>query len=88
MNLGPRATFLLFKPQNRDQFHVPCIDRWILNHWTTREVQLPLVLEVLVTQLCLTLWDPINCSLSGPSVHGIQARRLGWVTSLFSTGSS
>ena len=22
----------------RDRTHVPCIDRWILNHWTTREV--------------------------------------------------
>ena len=21
-----------------DQTHVPCIGRWILNHWTTREV--------------------------------------------------
>ena len=24
--------------QTRDQMHVPCIDMWILNHWTTREV--------------------------------------------------
>ena len=23
--------------QSRDRTHVPCIDRWILNHWTTRE---------------------------------------------------
>ena len=22
----------------RDQTHVPCIGRWILNHWVTREV--------------------------------------------------
>ena len=22
----------------RDQTHVPCIRRWVLNHWTTREV--------------------------------------------------
>ena len=22
----------------RDQTHVPCIDRWILNHWTTKNV--------------------------------------------------
>ena len=22
----------------RDRTHVPCIGRWILNHWTTREV--------------------------------------------------
>ena len=25
--------------QTRDQTRVPCIDRWILNHWITREVQ-------------------------------------------------
>ena len=24
--------------QTRDQTHVPCIGRWILNHWTAREV--------------------------------------------------
>ena len=25
--------------QTRDQTGVPCIGRWILNHWTTRQVQ-------------------------------------------------
>ena len=35
---------------------------------------------VLVTQLCLTLYDPMNCSLPCSSVHGIlQARILEWV---------
>ena len=35
---------------------------------------------VLVTQLCPTLWDPMDCSPPGSSVHGIlQARILGWV---------
>ena len=30
-------------------------------------------------QLCLTLWDPVGCSLPGSSVHGIlQARILEW----------
>ena len=24
--------------QIRDRNHVPCIGRWILNHWTTKEV--------------------------------------------------
>ena len=33
-----------------------------------------------VTQLCPTLWDAMDCSLSGSSVHGIlQARILEWV---------
>ena len=32
-----------------------------------------------VTQLCLTLSDPMDCSLPGSSVHGIfQARVLEW----------
>ena len=36
--------------------------------------------QVLVAQSCLTLCDPIDCSLPGFSVHGIlQARILEWV---------
>ena len=35
---------------------------------------------MLVTQLCLTLCDPMNCSPPGFSVHGIlQARILEWI---------
>ena len=31
-------------------------------------------------QSCPTLWDPVDCSPSGSSVHGIlQARRLEWL---------
>ena len=42
-----------------------------------------------VTQSCLTLCDPMDCSLPGFSVHGIlQARILEWVTISFSRGSS
>ena len=42
-----------------------------------------------VVQLCPTLCDPVDCSLSGFSVHGIlQARILEWVTISFSRGSS
>ena len=45
--------------------------------------------EVLVAQLCLTLCDPMDCSLPGFSVHGIlQARTLEWVAISFSWGSS
>ena len=33
-----------------------------------------------VAQLCLTLSDPMDCSLPGSSVHGVfQARVLEWV---------
>ena len=41
------------------------------------------------TRLCLTLCNPVDCSLPGSSVHGIlQARRLEWEAALFSRGSS
>ena len=41
---------------------------------------------VLVTQSCLTLCDPMDCTLPGSSVHGIlQARKLEWVAISFST---
>ena len=45
--------------------------------------------KMLVTQACLTLSDPMDCSLSGSSVCGIlQARILEWVSIPFSRGSS
>ena len=38
-----------------------------------------------VAQLCLTLCDPMDCSLPCSSVHGIlQARILDWVAISFS----
>ena len=38
-----------------------------------------------VTQSCLTLSDPMDCSLPGSSVHGIfQARVLEWGAIAFS----
>ena len=38
-----------------------------------------------VAQSCLTLRDPMDCSLPGSSVHGIfQARVLEWVAIAFS----
>ena len=45
--------------------------------------------ESKVTQLCLTLCNPMDCSPPGSSVHGIfQARVLEWVAISFSRGSS
>ena len=41
-----------------------------------------------VAQSCLTLSDPMDCSLWGSSIHGIfQARVLDWVAVFFSRGS-
>ena len=43
----------------------------------------------LAAQLCLSLCDPMNCSLPGSSVHGIlQARILEWVAISFTRWSS
>ena len=87
--------------QTRDRTHVPCTGRWILNHWTTREVPpylfpgpsllwLSASLCVCVafyyllcvctiscvsvqfssiTQSCLTLCDPVDCSMPGLPVQ-------------------
>ena len=42
-----------------------------------------------VAQLCPTLFDAMDCSLPGSSVHRIlQARTLEWVAISFSSGSS
>ena len=43
--------------------------------------------KVLVAQSCLTLYEPMDCSLPGFSVYGIcQARILEWVAISFSRG--
>ena len=48
-----------------------------------------LKVKVLVTQSCLSLCSPMNCSLPGSSVHGIlQARIVECVAIPFSRGSS
>ena len=45
--------------------------------------------KVLVSQSCLTLCNPMNCSPPHSSVHGIlQARILEWVAMPSSMGSS
>ena len=45
--------------------------------------------KVLVTQSCLTLCDPMDCSPPGSSVPGIlQARILDWVAMRSTRGSS
>ena len=73
----------------------PCIGRQSLNHRTAREVPLSKseifisTLLCLVTQSCLTLCNPVDCSPPGPSIHGIlQARILEWVPMPSSRGSS
>ena len=60
----------------RDRTWVSCITRWILNHWTTKEVP---------AKSCPTLCDPIDGSPPGSPVPGtLQARTLEWVAISFS----
>ena len=55
-------------------------------HWSGLLFPSPMR-ESEVTQSCLTLCDPMDCSPLGPSVHGIfQARVLEWVAIAFSAG--
>ena len=55
-----------------------------INRWESMKSS-----ESEVTQSCLTLCNPMDCSLPGSSVHGIfQARILEWVAISFSRGSS
>ena len=42
-HLGWAAPWHVGYPQTRDQTHVPCIGRQILNHWTTREAPIHLI---------------------------------------------
>ena len=90
------------QPRNRTQ--VSQIAGRFFTSWATRAVLwlpytciflllilpfLNLLICVLVTQSCLTLCDPMDCSPVGSSVHGIlQARILEWVAISFSRGSS
>ena len=59
--------------------------RLTFNHLTHKPLQwvwewLALALPAKSFQSCLTLWDPMDCSLQGSSVHGIlQTRILEWV---------
>ena len=39
----------------RDETHVPCFAKWILNHWTIREVPHPML---------LVLYDPATLTIS------------------------
>ena len=58
-------------------------------HRLLRHVQIISVKVKCVSQPCLTLCYPVDCSPPGSFVHGIlQARILGWVDIPFSRGSS
>ena len=78
--------------------YIQCIEEFWTRHlkygfyewWYYRQAVLySFLIESEVAQLCPTLCDPMDCSLSGSSVHGIfQARVLEWIAISFSRGSS
>ena len=89
--------------QSRDQTHISCNGRQVL--YPVSHLGNPRLCIILhnggmgttcvvkrkseVSQSCLTLCDPVDCSLPGSSVHGIhQARVMEWVAISFSRGSS
>ena len=71
----------------------PCSDWGVLcdefNYgWSIFSSMTLVKVNVLVAQLCLTLCNPMDCSLLGSSVHEIfQWRILEWVAVCFSKGS-
>ena len=61
---------------------------WVAISWYYFLIMLLCLKSVLVTQSCLTLYNPMDCSPPGSPVHGIlQARILEWVAISFSRGS-
>ena len=61
---------------------------WIIN-FRTFSVNILCILLVLVTQSCLTLWDPMDCSLPGSSVIGdFPGKNTGVGSHFFFWGSS
>ena len=62
--------------------------RKILCHWASREAIYAGCEWVIVAQSSLTLFDPMDWSLPGSSIHEIsQARLMEWVAISFSRGS-
>ena len=75
--------------QHRDQTQASRIAGRFFTCWATREAHHYISVANEVAQSCPTLCDPVDCSLSGSSVHGIlQARLLERVAIPFCRGSS
>ena len=82
---------LLFKMLSRFVTDFLPRSKYLLISWLQSLSQWSLwnLAKVKVARLCLTLCDPMDCSLPGSSVHGIlQARILEWIAVPFSRGSS
>ena len=79
-------------PSYQDLSSFPGWRKWAGDRPSLERVRIGIMMmkvKALVTQWCLTLCDPMDCSLPGFSVHGIlQARILEWAAIPFSRGSS
>ena len=87
MNSGTFGVVLLVKLENSSSwalcYILTCVN-WLVKYYR-KGSKLPSE----VAQLCLTLCDPMDCSLPGSSVHGVfQARVLECVAIAFSRRSS
>ena len=66
-----------------------CANIQLFNIWFPKQTWLFIkIVVLLITQLCLTLCDPMDWSPAASSVHGVQARILEWVATPFLRGSS
>ena len=77
------------KNQQKDQGENQYNGMYYTEQKTFKESSLSVsIVKSEVTQLCLTLCDPMDCRLPGSPVHGIfQARVLEWITISFSRES-
>ena len=73
--MGSAAPWHVGSSQTRDRTHVSCTGRWVPIHCSTREA-LSFILKsyfqfssVQFTQSCLTLCDPMDCSMPGFPDH-------------------
>ena len=87
----PVELYQILKDDAVKVLHSICQQIWKTQQWPQdwkRPVFIPFQRSE-VAQLCLTLCDPMDCSLSGSSIHGIfQANELEWIAISFSRGSS
>ena len=85
MTVSARTFLLSIDTNNDSQYCYSCLKTLSEAHY----VYYLMKVNVLVSPSCLTLCDPMDCSLPGFSVHEIlQARILGWVAISFSRASS
>ena len=87
--VGRRFTIWATRETPYKYIHIYVFSLYI-NIWITELLCcIPETKTTFVNQSCLTLWDPLDCSTPGSSVHEVlQARILEWVAMPSSKGSS